>query len=166
MHQDDYEIQDDIQDPLAYPASSNPATMYFDKSMRQPDRKEFLNASIRDVNIQCKLKHWKLLLHAKLPKGQPILDYVWEMNIKRDITTRQVYLWKAILNVHIGQKEYGVNYIETYSPISTWFSIRPLLNLATINKWNSRQVYFIQVYKQATTECYFLMDRPKGFNKK
>ena len=37
MHQDDYKIQDDMQDPLAYLASSDPDTMYFDQAMKEHD---------------------------------------------------------------------------------------------------------------------------------
>ena len=54
MHQDDYMIQDEMQDPLDYLASSDPATMYFDQETKQRDRKEFLNATIREVN-----SHWQ-----------------------------------------------------------------------------------------------------------
>ena len=51
MHQYDYKIQDDMQDPLAYLASSDPDIMYFDQAMKQPNRKEFLNAAIIEINI-------------------------------------------------------------------------------------------------------------------
>ena len=50
MHQDDYKIQDDMQDPLAYRAASDPDIMYFDQAMKILDHKEFLNTSIREVN--------------------------------------------------------------------------------------------------------------------
>ena len=68
------------------------------------------------------------------------------MKIKRDIVTRQVYKWKARLNIHRGKHEYGVKYLENYSPIVTWLSIRNLLTLISIIKWQSRQVEFIQAY--------------------
>ena len=60
------------------------------------------------------------------------------MKRKRDIVTRKVYKWKARLNVHGGQQEYGVNYLETYSPVVNWFYIRTLLTIAFINKCHSR----------------------------
>ena len=50
MHQDDYKIKDDMQYPLAYLARSDPDTMYFDQAMKEPERKEFLNTAIREVN--------------------------------------------------------------------------------------------------------------------
>ena len=66
-----------------------------------------------------------------------------------DIVTGQVYKWKARLNVHGGKQEYGFNYLDNYSPVVNWFSIRTLLTMAAINKWHSRQVDFIQAYPQA-----------------
>ena len=104
MHQDDYKIQEDMQDPLVYLASSDPDTIYFDQAMKEPDRKEFLNAAIREVNSHCELKHCKLLPCVDVPKGKPILDSVWAMKRKRDIVTREVYKWKAMLNVHREQQ--------------------------------------------------------------
>ena len=47
MHQEDNKLQDDMEDPIAYLASSEPDTMYFDQAMKEPDRQEFLNAAIR-----------------------------------------------------------------------------------------------------------------------
>ena len=138
-----------MQDPLVYLASSDPDTIYFDQVMKQPDRTDFMNAEIREVNSHCDIKHWKILTCKEVPKGQPILDLVWAMNRKRDIATRKVYKWKARLNIYGGKKEYMVNLLKTYSPVVTWFFIRTLLTLDSIIKWNYRQVDFIQAYPHA-----------------
>ena len=53
---------------------------------------------------------------------------------------------KARLNVNGGKQDYGLNYIETYSHVVNWLSIRTLLTTSAINKWHSRQVNFIQAY--------------------
>ena len=68
MHHNDYKIQNYMQDTLANLTSSDPNMMYFDQTMNQPDRKEFLNTSIREVNSHCELKHWKLLPCARSPR--------------------------------------------------------------------------------------------------
>ena len=137
MYQDNYKTQDNIQEPLAYLASSDPGMMYSDQATKQPDRKEFLNAEIREVNSHLQCKHWKLFPRKDFPKGQPRRE-------KETLVKSQVYKWKARLNAHGGQQEYGVDYLETYSPVITWFSIRTLLNLVSINKWHSRQVEFFR----------------------
>ena len=93
-----------MEDPLAYIASSEPDKVYFDQAMKQPERKEYLNVAIKEFNIRCEQKHWKLVPRSEVPKGQPILDLVYAMNMKRYIVTRQVYKWKARLNVYRGQQ--------------------------------------------------------------
>jgi len=42
---------------------------------------------------------------SKVPEGHKVLDAVWSMKRKRHLLTRQVYKWKARLNVHGGQQE-------------------------------------------------------------
>ena len=45
MHEDNYKTHNKIKDPLAYLSRSDPDTMYFDQAMKQPNRKELLNAA-------------------------------------------------------------------------------------------------------------------------
>ena len=118
------------------------------------------------MNSHFYLKYRKLLPRKDVSKGQPILDSVWAMKIKRDIVTRQVYKWKARFNVHRGQQEYGVNYLDTYSPVVNWFSIRTLLTMAAINKWHSQQVGSIRAYHQVPIEYDLYMELPKCFKNK
>ena len=99
--------------PLAYLASSDPYKMYLDNGMEQMDCKEFLDVAIGEVKSHCKRKHWRLLLHAEVPKWQHILESFCTMKRKRDIVTRQVYKRKESLNVLGFQQEYGVNCLET-----------------------------------------------------
>ena len=80
--------------------------------------------------------------------------------------TRQVYKCKARLNVHGGKQEYGVNYLEKYSTVVNWFSIRTLPTLAEINKWHSRQVDFVLAYPKYPILYDIYMELPKGFKAK
>ena len=91
MYQDYYKIQDDMEDPLAYLARSDPYSMSFYQEMKETDFQEFINASIREVNCHFKLTHWNILTHKDNLKGKPTVDYVWAMNRKREISNIQVY---------------------------------------------------------------------------
>eukprot|EP00957_Ditylum_brightwellii_P131213 10007622-Ditylum_brightwellii.AAC.1 len=44
MHEDDYRIQDLMQDPIAFEASTDPDTLYYHQAMAAPDREEFIGA--------------------------------------------------------------------------------------------------------------------------
>ena len=152
-----------MQEPLAYLGSSDPDTMYSDQAMKQLDHKEFLNASIREVDNHYQLKNCNLLRREEVPKVKSIQDSVWEMKRKREIVTRQFYKWKVGLNVHGRNQEYWFNYLDTQSPIVTWFYIRTLLTLAIINTWNSIQVDFVKAYPQLFISYDLYMELPKGF---
>ena len=91
--------------------------------MKAPDRKEFIKACVKEVNDHIDRKHWELIPRSEVPEGVKVLPAVWSMKCKRDIKTREVYKWKARLNVHGGKQEYAVNYFETYSPVVTWATV-------------------------------------------
>ena len=82
---------------------------------------------------------------------------MWPININIDININQFYKCKSSIIVHIGQKEFGVNYFETYSPVVMWFSIRALFILMQVKKWNSLLVNFVLSYPQAKNKYNFYM---------
>ena len=166
MHEDDYLLQDQLQDPIAFMNSTSPDVLYFDQAMRQPDRDEFIKAIISEVNDHIDRKHWELIPRNQVPKNEKVLSSVWSMKRKRDIKTQQVYKYKARLNVHGGQQEYAVNYFETYAPVVTWPSVRTLLTLSIIHRWCTRQIDFVLAYPQAPIEFDIYMELPKGIETK
>ena len=42
MHEDDYELQDQMTDPIAFLATNNKDTLYYHEAMKAPDWEEFL----------------------------------------------------------------------------------------------------------------------------
>ncbi len=163
FHDDGYKIQEEMENPIAFVASTNPDIMYLDEAMRQPDRVQFQKAMIEEVKTHTENGHWKIISREEVPKGTPVLPSVWAMRRKRRIATQEVYKWKARLNLHGGKQEYGLNYWETYSPVVTWATVRLFLVLVLLNKWTSRQVDFVLAYPQADIECPLYMEIPRGF---
>ena len=162
LHEEDYHIQDSMDDPLAFKASGDPDTMYYHEAMLAPDKREFLHAIVKEVNAHIENNHWELILKKDVPKDAKILDSIWAMKRKRDIRTREVYKHKARLNIHGGQQEYGVHYTETYSPVVNWFSVRTMLIFAIINRWHTRQIDFVLAYPQAPLPYDNYMKLPAG----
>ena len=103
MHEEDYKIQEDIDNPIAFKASGDPDLIYIHQAMRAPDRRHFISAMIKEVEDHVQRKHWKLIPILKVPLTTKILDLVWAMKYKRDIMTRKVSKYKARLNMHKGQ---------------------------------------------------------------
>ena len=85
--------------------------------MRTSDRGEFIKAMTMKVEHHANSNHWELVPREKVTAGTKVLDSAWPMKRKRDIMTRKVFKYEARLNVHVGQKDFGVNYFQKCSPV-------------------------------------------------
>jgi hypothetical protein len=159
----EYDVQDRASDPISFPATSDPDTMYWHQAMQQPDKAEFLKAAEAEVKSHVDNKHVVLMEQLSLPRGTKVLASVWSMKQKRRILSRKIYKWKARLNCHGGQQEHGINFWETYSPVVNWFSIRLFLVTSILQGWDTRQIDFILAFPQADVECDIYMEVPVGF---
>ena len=130
----DYGIQNAMDNPIAFSASTDPDTMHLHEAQRATDWPQFKKEMKREVSSHETLKHWEMVPRSQFPKNLDILPAVWSMKCKRRIATGEVYRWKARLSVHGGKQTHGVNFWETYSPVVSWFSIRLFLVLALLNK--------------------------------
>ena len=72
------------------------------------------------------------------------------MRRKRNLVTNEITKYKARLNVHGGKQTFSVNYVDTYTPVVTWFAIRLLIICAIVLHWKLRKVDFIMA---APIEC-------------
>ena len=70
--------------------------------------------------------------------------------------------WKARLNIHGGQQEYGTHYTEIYSPVVNWSSVRLITILSIINRWYTKQIDFVLAYPQAPLPYDNYMKLPSG----
>ena len=87
------------------------------------------------------------------------------MKRKRRLGTREVYKWKARLNLHGGKTVKGVHYDETYSPVVRWATIRFVLALTLLFGWYSRQIDFVLAYPQADMRSEVFMEFPPGMRR-
>jgi hypothetical protein len=161
--QDQYELQEKMLDPIAFAASNDPDTMYFHEAMKAPDKCQFQQAVDAKIKGHIEGKHWEEVSIEEVPLGTRILDAVWAMRRKRRLGTGEIYKWKARLNVHGGQQEYGINYWETYAPVVAWPVIRFFFTLSLLFGWYSRQLYFVMAFPQAPIEVPLYMKIPPGY---
>jgi hypothetical protein len=84
------------------------------------------------------------------------------MKRKRRIATREVYKWKARLNVDGSKQKPGVHFDETYSPVVAWPTTRFFLIQALINKWKTKQLDFVLAYPQPQWKGSCIWKYPKG----
>ena len=161
---EEYLIQRELLQPLAFAANkSDPDTMYMHQVMWQPDKEQFKQAMLDEINAHTENKHCKIIERREVPEGVKVLPSVWAMKRKRRISTGKIYKWKARLNLHGGKQEHGINYWETYAALLAWPTIQFMLTQAIIMGWKTRQIDFTLAYPQAEAECQLYMDIPKGF---
>jgi hypothetical protein len=157
------EESEEPKEVFALAASKDPDTMYYHEAMREPDREQFKGAMKQEVDAHTRNEVWELIKKSAVPKGHKIMPSVWSMKRKRKIATREIYKWKARLNIDGSKQEEGVNFWETFAPVASWSTIRLVLILALIYGWDSRQIDFVLAYTQAAVECELYMSIPKGF---
>lgn len=162
-HNQDLEEQEELQDPIAFAASTNPDIMHCNDAKRAPNSKEFFKAMKKEIDSHSDNEHWENTPRAQAPKGQPTLPAIWAFRRKRRISTNEIHKWKARINVHGRRQECGINCWETHSPVVGWPMIWLFLNLMTMNGWTSRQVDFVLAFPQAEIECDMHMEVPLGF---
>ena len=152
-----------IIDPITF-ASTSPDELCYQQAMKAPDAKQFAHACVEEFKAHHENGHWAVVPRSKIPSGTKIVPSVWAMKRKRRIATREIYKWKARLNVHGGKQEYGVHYWETYIPVVQWTYIRMFLILSILQNCHTCQLDFILAYPQANTETEKYMDMPVGFD--
>lgn len=153
-------------DPLSiFTAShSDPDTMWYHEAMQQDDRKQFIQAAQKEVEDQTNNGNWIIVHRSKVPEGATVLPAVWAMKRKRRIKTREVYKWKARLNLDGSKQTKGKDYWDSYAPVAAWSTIRLILTLAILNRWYTKQIDFVLAFPQAPVEIDDLyMKIPRGF---
>ena len=78
---------------------------------------------MKEIEMHQKRKNWEVTPVEQLRKGTVILDSIQATRRKRKIGTGHVSKYKARLNAHGGQQEYGVNNCEMFAPVVAWTTI-------------------------------------------
>jgi hypothetical protein len=151
-----------MRNPIAFHAEMMGDIMYLQQALRQHDAKEFIQAVVKEVNGLVDCKNWSLKKRSKVPDDVQIMPSVWLMQRKRDLTTNEIKLHKARLNLHGGEQIYGMNYFETYAPVVAWFAIRLMIIFGIIFCWALHQVDFVMAYPQAPIKMDIYMELPQG----
>jgi hypothetical protein len=82
MHQEEYLLQDQMQNPIAFMASTNQDTMYFHQAMKAPNQDQFKRAVVKEINDHIENHNWELIPQEDVPKVITVLPSVWPMKHK------------------------------------------------------------------------------------
>jgi hypothetical protein len=114
------------QNPIATAMKSvaDPDTFYLWEARKEDNFPKFLEAMQKEVDDHTREGHWKLVRRRDVLRGATILPAVWSLKRKRRISTREVYKWKARINIDGSTQIYGQHYDQTYSPVVAWPTTR------------------------------------------
>ena len=88
MQEEQYKMQKQLDSPIVFAASADPDTMYFHKTMREPDKDDkFLEAMQQEIQDHETNGHWEIVPKEQVPLDTKIWDMVWGMKRKRHIGT-------------------------------------------------------------------------------
>ena len=134
--------------------------------MKEPDSQDFIKAVKREFGDLLNDGVFRFVSRTSVPEHLIPFPAVWAMKRKRRVKTREIYKWKARLNLDGSKQMEGRDYDQTYAPVVTWESIRLLLAMNLRNKWKTRQIDYVLAFPQAPVdrECY--MEIPKGIRTK
>lgn len=147
--------------PMSFVAQGGMNEVYtFREAMQQPDRAEFVQAMVKEVDDFTKRKHWKVVSRKSIGNAKTI-KAIWSFKRKRR-PDGSLLKHKARLCAHGGMSVYGEHYWETYSPVVNWMSVRMMLIFAEINKLHTRSIDFTLAFPQADIKADIFMEPPLG----
>jgi hypothetical protein len=147
---------------IAQKSIADPDTLYLWQARKEPDFPRFMEAMQKEIDAHTEGGHWKIVKREELPHEATVLPAVWSMKRKRRISDRQVYKWKARINIDGSKQVRGIHYQETYSPVVSWSTTRFFLIHALRNGWYTKQIDYVMAFPQAPVERDLYMDIPKG----
>ena len=136
------------EDPRTYrEAITGPDKEHWDKAMAE----EFQSLNDHDV--------WEVV---KRPKGRRTITSKWVYRIKYK-SDGSVERYKARLVARGFTQVYGVDYSETYAPVTRLESLRLMLAMAVENNWEARQIDVKTAYLYGELDEEVYMEPPEGF---
>jgi hypothetical protein len=102
-----------IPDIIAHKSVTDPDTLYLWQARKEPDFPQFMEAMQQEIDAHTKGGHWEIIRRSYIPNTATVLPAVWSMKRKRRISDRQVYKWKARLNIDGSRQIQGLHYQDT-----------------------------------------------------
>ena len=120
--------------------------------MKEPDSQDFIEAVKREFGDLLNDGVFRFVSRTSVPEHLIPFPAVWAMKRKRRVKTREIYKWKARLNLDGSKQMEGLDYDQTYAPVATWESIRLLLVMNLRNGWKTRQIDYVLAFPQAPVD--------------
>ncbi|KAE8237726.1 hypothetical protein A4X06_0g9134, partial [Tilletia controversa] len=128
-------------------------------AMRRSDWAQWLQAMREEMESHSEMGTWVL---EKVPDDRELVGSRWVFKLKLD-SEGAVSRYKARLVAQGFSQIFGVDYNETYSPVTRFVTIRTLLALAAYFGWQIHQLDVVTAYLYGKLETPVYMRQPPGF---
>lgn len=146
-----------LRDFVCFIESDTPET--YEQAIASKDKEEWLNAMKREMNSLIENRTWKL---SQLPKGRKALPCKWVYRVKTN-SDGSIDRYKARLVVKGFNQRKGIDYTQTFSPVTRMATIRSLLSVATEDNLKLIQFDVSTAFLYGDLEEDIYMAQPKGF---
>lgn len=133
----------------------------FKEMLAQPDKKEFLQAMLKETAEHEGRGHWSVVLRSSMPEKTKPIQAIWSFKRKR-FPNGSLNKHKARLCAHGGMQQWGINYWETYAPVVNWISVRFLMIISEILGLETQAIDFVLAFPQAKLDVPVYMYLPAG----
>ncbi len=133
----------------------------FKEMLSQPDKRDFLEAMLKESSEHEARNHWTVVRRSSMPEHTKPIQAIWLFKQKR-FPDGSLNKHKARLCAHGGMQQWGVNFWETYAPVVNWISVRFLLILSEILGLDTQAIDFVLAFPQAKLDVPVYMFVPAG----
>ena len=136
---------------MAFAISNDPDTLTYRhrEAMAAPDKEQFIQSMVKEVQGQLDLKMLHHVPRSKAPPTASVLPAVWTFCPKRRQTTGKILKFKGRLNIGGHRMREDINHDLTYSPTASWPAVCLALGMILPHGRHAKQVNYVQAYPQA-----------------
>jgi len=131
----------------------------YEEAINGNESAEWEQAMKEEINSLNKNHTWSLV---KLPEGKKAIGCKWTFKIKKDANGR-IHRYKARLVAKGYAQTHGVDYYETYSPVTNITTIRSLLAIANNRKMHIHQMDVHTAFLNGVLDEEVYMCQPEGY---
>jgi hypothetical protein len=159
------EAEEPIEDIFSCVAElSNPQKLKKDprsvaEAMRSEERKEWKKAMNREKESMREMETWE---RAKVPEGKKVIDAKWVFTTKYDEDGKEVKK-KARLVARGDRQTEGVDYKETFAPVTKYQTLRYVISFAHENDLQLHHLDVETAFLNGDLEEDVYMKLPQGF---
>jgi hypothetical protein len=131
----------------------------FRDAVQQPDWDDWKLALDEEMKSLLENGTWELV---ERKPGMKVIPSKWVFKLKRDSEGR-INRYKCRLVAGGHRQTYGVDFEETFAPVSKATSLRVLLSIAAYNKWKVHQLDVKTAFLHGDIDTVVYMQQPEGY---